>query len=366
MRLDASDGSRVACTHDDTDPLGKFAKSSALKYAFLAALAALVIIIFIPGAQSAHALPTVPATQQEVAQLLVNAYDAGKLIMVPNSIYTKEILPVAQTGSALPGCAVDPRILQILVLAIDRFGSAGVSDIQRPCIGVSLNCPTSSHCQSPGGAIDFYSVGGVVLNGGNARTRDLLQYLDPIVPSGTQAGQVNCRVASPLSLDNFTQFSDSCDHQHIDFRNTNAPLNVDSSSSSPALPGGTLMQVAVSGGTWTRLNTGVVLGSGRISTVNMGGAFPEVFENESGVLMQVAVLGSTWTKLNTGVVIGAGQISAVNMKGSVQVFVNESGVLMQVGVVGGVWTKLNTGVVISSGQDLRGQYGRLYCAGVRQ
>lgn len=126
-------------------------------------------------------------------------------------------------GNDLPGCAVDLRILQLILLALDRFGSAGVSDIQRPCIGVSINCPSSPHCASPGGAIDFYRIGGVGLTGGNARTIELLQFLDPLVPHGTLAGQVGCR---SISLSNLAQFADSCDHQHIDFRNTSEPLNV--------------------------------------------------------------------------------------------------------------------------------------------
>ncbi|WP_172582827.1 DUF4214 domain-containing protein [Subtercola boreus] len=170
--------------------------------------------------------PPVSSNPIELAQTLVEAHDDGTFRTNPTLIFDREITPLAQ-GQALSGCTLDLRILQVLVLTLQNFGSLSVSDLQRPCIGSSLNCgpPTYSvHCLNPGEAIDFTSVGGNGLNGSNTATFDLLRYLDTFVPRGTNAGQANCR--SGLSLTNINQFSDSCNHQHVDFRNTDAALNV--------------------------------------------------------------------------------------------------------------------------------------------
>ncbi|MEF2978904.1 DUF4214 domain-containing protein [Subtercola sp. YIM 133946] len=169
----------------------------------------------------------VTSDPQQLAKVIVAAQNAGNFATDPTSIYTREIAPVA-SGTALNGCGVDVRILQVIVLTLNRFGSARVSDIERPCIGSNLNCgaPTYSvHCLDPGEAIDFARVGGVTLDGSNTRTRDFLTYLDFFLPRGTNAGQEECRSSSPLQLANINQFDDSCNHQHLDFRNTNQPLS---------------------------------------------------------------------------------------------------------------------------------------------
>ncbi|QWT24324.1 DUF4214 domain-containing protein [Subtercola sp. PAMC28395] len=174
--------------------------------------------------------PLVSNDPHELAQALVDAKTAGALRTNPPAIFDREIAPLAQ-GQALTGCTVDTRILQIIVLTLYKFGSVTISDIQRPCIGDQTNCgpPTYSvHCTDPARAVDFAVVGGVVLNGSNSQTIQLLKLLDSVVPDGTNAGQYQCRVSAGTSLYlvNINQFSDSCNHEHIDFRNTNVPLNL--------------------------------------------------------------------------------------------------------------------------------------------
>jgi hypothetical protein len=181
----------------------------------------------VSAAAALTALSPVTNDPQQLAKVIVAAQKAGNFSTDPGSIYDREIAPAA-TGQVIDGCGVDVRILQVIVLTLNRFGSARVSDIERPCIGSNLNCgaPTYSvHCLDPGEAIDFANVGGVTLNGSNTQTRNLLSYLDHFVPSGTNAGQQECRASNPLPLTNISQFSDSCNHQHIDFRNTNQPMN---------------------------------------------------------------------------------------------------------------------------------------------
>ncbi|RFA16705.1 hypothetical protein B7R22_02265 [Subtercola boreus] len=178
------------------------------------------------SATAAVSQPAVSSNPIELAQALVKAQKSGDFRTNPSAIFDREIAPLAG-GQAIAGCALDTRILQVLVLTVQNFGSLTVSDLQRPCIGSNLNCgaPTYSvHCLNPGEAIDFTSIGGRGVNGSEAATFELLRFIDSFVPRGTNAGQSNCR--SGLSLANINQFSDSCNHQHVDFRNTSAPLNV--------------------------------------------------------------------------------------------------------------------------------------------
>ncbi|MEA9984791.1 DUF4214 domain-containing protein [Subtercola sp. RTI3] len=198
-------------------------------FALFVAFALVITTLSAVGAPPASAASTVSNSPQQLAQALVSAHNSGAFTTDPTTIYDREIVPVSQ-GQTLGGCAVDVRVLQVLVLVINRFGSLRVSDLQRPCIGSNLNCgpPTYSvHCVVPGEAIDFANVGGVGLNGSNAQNILLLQFLDNVVPNGTNAGQSQCRTAAgnSLNLANIDQFADSCNHQHVDFRNTDASLN---------------------------------------------------------------------------------------------------------------------------------------------
>ncbi len=157
---------------------------------------------------------------RQLAQTLMDAYRAGTFTDVNPEMITKEIQPLAG-GVDVPGCQVDTRILQVLVRTLWRFGSIGISDLGRPCVGSTLNCPSSPHCTIPDRAVDFTGVGGRGLDGSNAADIQLLTFLDSILPDGSYAGQSNCRTitGNSLTLRQITQFPDSCNHQHIDIRN---------------------------------------------------------------------------------------------------------------------------------------------------
>jgi hypothetical protein len=168
----------------------------------------------------------VSGNAQQLAQTLVDAHTKGTFTTLMPAMFTDEIAPTAN-GTVTAKCQVDTRVLQILVLTLKKFGSVGISDLGRPCVSSTLDCPTSPHCAIPDLAVDFTSVDGQVLNGSNTADINLLQYLDAILPSGSWAGQSECRTATgdALHLDHIGQFPDSCTHQHIDIRGTGtAPL----------------------------------------------------------------------------------------------------------------------------------------------
>jgi len=163
---------------------------------------------------------------EQSAKTLIAARAAGTLTDY-NPKMLDELNGMAD-GTASAQCQIDPRVLQILVLVLNKYGSVGVSDINRPCAGEGLHCEYSAHCTSPSTAVDFNSIGGRTTTGGDPASLELLAYLDTIMPKGSHAGQVQCRPA--MTFQNITAFSDPCTHLHVDVRGTTAPLT--------ATPGG--------------------------------------------------------------------------------------------------------------------------------
>jgi hypothetical protein len=161
----------------------------------------------------------VSGNAQQLAQTLVTAHATGTFTTLVPAMYTEEIEATA-SGIVTTKCQVDTRILQVLVLVLDRFGKVGVSDLGRPCVESALDCPSSPHCRTPDLAVDITSIGGQVLNGSNTSDIALLRYLDTILPAGSWAGQSQCRTQAddPIGLEHIGQFPDTCTHQHIDIR----------------------------------------------------------------------------------------------------------------------------------------------------
>lgn len=171
---------------------------------------------------------TVSGNAQELAQTLADGWEKGTFRDTYHpQMVTKEILPIAN-GTATPGCQVDTRILQILVAALNKYKTVTISDINRPCAGITTHCSSGSlHCKIPAVAVDFNEVGGNQLTGSGQADIEFLQWLNTIMPKGSQVGQVECRPS--INLSNLRQFDDTCDHQHVDLGSTTAPLSLTNS-----------------------------------------------------------------------------------------------------------------------------------------
>lgn len=167
----------------------------------------------------------VSGDQVELAKTLAAAWKNGSFTDTYHpQMVEQEILPIAQ-GTPKPGCQVDTRVLQLLVATLNEYGSVQISDMNRPCVGITTNCSTGSlHCKVPAVAIDFNAVGGNVLLGSGPANIDFLRWLSTVLPKGSQAGQVQCRPAT--TMPGIRQFEDGCSHQHIDLGSTTEPLNI--------------------------------------------------------------------------------------------------------------------------------------------
>ncbi|GAA0989981.1 hypothetical protein [Subtercola frigoramans] len=181
---------------------------------FYAAAKAIVTGLIGPDAACAAGIS---ANAQALAQNLVAAIDAGKLVgAVPDHL--KEIRWIAE-GQTVPNCGIDVGILQVITIAYNTFGRIGISDINRACTGQIEGAGTASaHYINGGGhAVDFYSLGGTATNGADVNAIKLLKALDPVMPKGSYTGQSECRAAAgdTLTLDNLGQFDDTCTHVHV-------------------------------------------------------------------------------------------------------------------------------------------------------
>lgn len=167
---------------------------------------------------------SVPGDATHVAQQLQTAMENGSLV-VAEGRYAEQITNMAN-GTAVGGCTIDLRVLQFIALAVQKFESVGVSDLNRHCTGSLEGAGTgSAHYFKGGGyAVDFFSINGGGLGNDGADNLALIDLLSSVAPDGTRAGQIQCR--SGETWPHIVQFEDTCNHQHIDFGYTDGQLNV--------------------------------------------------------------------------------------------------------------------------------------------
>ena len=135
----------------------------------------------------------------------------------------------------------------------------------------------------------------------------------------------------------------------------------------PGLPGGTVVQTVASVGSgWQSIPTSQSVNSGMISTVNMGGNWPQIWVNEGGSLVEIWGDSAGWHKVPTGIQINPkSTISAIRVANepNARIYINEGGTLLEAYGDSGGWHVGNTGLQIGSGQIsatyLSGGWGRI-------
>ncbi|WP_443069982.1 hypothetical protein [Subtercola sp. YIM 133946] len=183
---------------------------------------AVAILTYLTGSGSGGGVGcAVSGDARALAANLVAAMNNGKLMLAEDR-YAAEIRGVAD-GTASSICGIDVRILQVITIALNNFSQVGISDLNRQCTGSIEGAGTeSAHWINGGGhAVDFYSLNGQSLTGCDANSLRLLSILDPLVPVGSRAGQVQCR---SVSYSHIIQFSDTTNHLHFDVGFTDGPV----------------------------------------------------------------------------------------------------------------------------------------------
>ncbi len=114
-------------------------------------------------------------------------------------------------------CYINPTILQYIATMMQTY-KLNISSLNRRCTGVlTASGVNSYHYREKGGhAVDFSQINGVSSTGSTAEDIKFLNDSLKVLPSGSGIGQSNCRSSGKLTLPpGFTQFNDSCNHNHI-------------------------------------------------------------------------------------------------------------------------------------------------------
>jgi hypothetical protein len=222
-----------------------------------------------------------------------------------NDLYRNEILPIAN-GNPTPGCALDTRVLQTLVIVHNRFTSLQVNDLNRACPSMAhpVTCASntqSKHCTDPATAIDFGRIGSSTLDGTDPRSLELLNFLDTFVPTGSDVGQSPCTDSKKngyqrgWTFTNITkQVPDGCTHQHFDFSSTTAQLSITPSSYSTE---NAVAVRAVNGALWTWRGAATTPGFARDSNqdIQAGTSPAAAHYGSDDAVAFVGTDGNLWT-----------------------------------------------------------------------
>lgn len=178
------------------------------------------------GCQDASNI-TVNGNGQELAASIMAATNQGKIQWLTPA-YRDQVQAIADPnnwdGDTFTGdCAIDTRILQVIVVATQTFPKFGISDLNRRCTGSTPGAGVYSyHWQ--GKAVDFYSFNGVATTGRDAGALELIPKLDAISNPGAAIGQIGCGPTPTFKT--LHELKDPCNHLHYQLGPGNEPLSV--------------------------------------------------------------------------------------------------------------------------------------------
>jgi len=155
--------------------------------------------------------PTGQLPTGEASNLAQQILDSGRV--TGDARYMSQIQGIADGSGE---CPVNPTILS-LILELSKSFTLNISSLNRRCTGVLTASGESSYHYREGGghAVDFNYVNGVHSTGATSEDIKLLNVAMNLIPSGSGIGQSNCR-STPLQLPaGIREFSDSCNHIHI-------------------------------------------------------------------------------------------------------------------------------------------------------
>lgn len=132
----------------------------------------------------------------------------------------EEIANGTTSPDAVP-CGININILKIIDAMTDAH-SIKISDMNRYCEG-SMPSSTSRHYVGNGSALDIATADGVVVNGRNAKSIELINIAMPFLSAAASAaggspsriGQKQCGTAVTLAA-GVGAFNDYCNHLHLD------------------------------------------------------------------------------------------------------------------------------------------------------
>ncbi len=170
---------------------------------------------------------TVSGNGQQLAAAIMDATAQGKITWLTPA-YHDQVQAIADPsnwdGDTFTGsCAIDSRILQVILTAQQTFLTIGVSDLNRRCTDSTPGAGVySMHWQ--GKAVDFYAFNGTATTGRDQNAVALISKLDAISNPLAAVGQSNCGTTPNLTV--MHTFPDTCNHLHYQLGPGSEPLNL--------------------------------------------------------------------------------------------------------------------------------------------
>ena len=160
----------------------------------------------------------VPSDARELAQKILQKVGEGSIWIDP--LHVTQLDPYAIGGVVPADCKIDTRIMQVILIAQQRFGTISVSSLNRRCTQELYGLGEASmHWQ--GRAVDFSVLGGTILTGNDAESIAMVKILDQIAPADSGVGQAQCR--SPITT-RIAEYRDGCNHLHFELGWSDEPL----------------------------------------------------------------------------------------------------------------------------------------------
>lgn len=148
----------------------------------------------------------------DAVELAKELVDSPKVTGDPR--YMAQIEAVAKGDFS---CNVNPTILKLLVGGLRAGHSFYISSLNRFCTNVLTASGTASYHYSDGGghAVDLAIIDGTTSTGRSSKDRAFLNDVFEYMPSGSGIGQVGCPSGSVDLPAGVTEFTDACNHLHI-------------------------------------------------------------------------------------------------------------------------------------------------------
>ncbi|MFJ4166056.1 FG-GAP repeat domain-containing protein [Microbacterium sp. NPDC089698] len=170
-----------------------------------------------------------PATAASATTPQPGAQQLAQQILSSGRLYG-EAEPMAQIQGYANGtvlshngldCSIDSAILLALKkVVVDRGFTLRVSSLNRYCIGdTSGSSTTSYHYKNGGGhAIDIDQVNNTWSTGSTSQDIALIQAMFEVLPAPAGVGQAGCGSRSVSLPAGWTQFADTCNHNHFEYQ----------------------------------------------------------------------------------------------------------------------------------------------------
>lgn len=160
-------------------------------------------------------LPT--GDEQQLAQKILDYADQGRIIWLAAAPEGYDQIAAYAAGDTISEeCTLDPRVLQLIIMAAEMFSKISINSLNRRCTGSTPGAGMASY-HWKGQAADLGSLNGKATTGSPAiaEAHQFWQrFAEVAAESGGGLGQLECRGGQ--TYEGVANFNDPCNHLHFE------------------------------------------------------------------------------------------------------------------------------------------------------